>query len=152
MNRSFSKIRHIQESNVRLEKRVLKEETDEVQDEALQKIIEFDEELDNDPLYKEYEKKYARNRIMKLIQDKMGIDVMNDMDEEDREAMIDMFIGFTDLSRGGNKPKITRDSLLSRKEFLVNTVNDMIEMAVEDEEFDLATKLRDYNEMVSDYK
>jgi hypothetical protein len=101
MNRSFSKIRHIQEANLKLEKRLIKEETDELRDDRLQKIIDMDQELDNDPTYQRYEKLYSKKRIADMIKDQMGMD--------------------------------------------------LDEMAAEDNELELVSKLRDYNKLIQDY-
>jgi hypothetical protein len=150
MNRSFSKIRHIKESNLRLEKRLLKEETDELKDDRLQKIINMDQELDNDQTYKRYEKTYSKKRISKMIEDQMGVD-LNDMGEEEVEMMIDMFSSIMDISKEDKKSQIDRETLLNRKESIMDIVSQIEEMAVEDDEFELASKLRDYNNLLQNY-
>jgi hypothetical protein len=150
MNRSFSKIRHIKESNLRLEKRLLKEETDELKDDRLQKIIDMDQELDNDQTYKRYEKMYSKKRISKMIEDQMGVD-LNDMGEEEVEMMIDMFSSIMDISKEDKKSQIDRETLLNRKESIMDIVSQIEEMAVEDDEFELASKLRDYNNLLQNY-
>jgi len=150
MNRSFSKIRHIKESNLRLEKRLLKEETDELKDDRLQKIINMDQELDNDQTYKRYEKTYSKKRISKMIEDQMGVD-LNDMGEEEVEMMIDMFSSIMDISKPDKKSQIDRETLLNRKESIMDIVSQIEEMAVEDDEFELASKLRDYNNLLQNY-
>jgi len=150
MNRSFSKIRHIQESNLRLEKRLLKEEVDELKDDRLQKIIDMDQELDNDQTYKRYEKTYSKKRISKMIEDQMGVD-LNDMAEEEVEMMIDMFSSIMDISKADKKSQIDRETLLNRKESIMDIVSQIEEMAVEDDEFELASKLRDYNNLLQNY-
>ena len=146
MNRSFSKIRHIQESNLRLEKRSLKEEIDELKDEELQKIIDMDQEFDNDPTYVRYEKVYTKNQLMGLIQKQTGMD-MSDMGEDEIEGLLDIFTSITDIS----KTEINRETLLNRKESLMGVVSQIEEMAVEDDEYELASKLRDYNELLQNY-
>jgi hypothetical protein len=150
MNRSFSKIRHIKESNLRLEKRLLKEETDELKDDRLQKIIDMDQELDNNQTYKRYEKMYSKKRISKMIEDQMGAD-LNDMGEEEVEMMIDMFSSIMDISKEDKKSQIDRETLLNRKESIMDIVSQIEEMAVEDDEFELASKLRDYNNLLQNY-
>jgi hypothetical protein len=146
MNRSFSKIRHIQESNLRLEKRLLKEEIDELKDEELQKIIDMDQEFDNDPTYVRYEKAYTKNQLMGMIQKQTGMD-MSDMGEDEIEGLLDIFTSITDIS----KTEINRETLLNRKESLMGVVSQIEEMAVEDDEYELASKLRDYNELLQNY-
>jgi hypothetical protein len=150
MNRSFSKIRHIKESNLRLEKRLLKEVTDELKDDRLQKIIDMDQELDNNQTYKRYEKMYSKKRISKMIEDQMGAD-LNDMGEEEVEMMIDMFSSIMDISKEDKKSQIDRETLLNRKESIMDIVSQIEEMAVEDDEFELASKLRDYNKLLQTY-
>lgn len=146
MNKSFSKIRHIQESNLRLEKRSLKEEIDELKDEELQKIIDMDREFDNDPTYVRYEKAYTKNQLMGMIQKQTGMD-MSDMGEDEIEGLLDIFTSITDIS----KTEINRETLLNRKESLMGVVSQIEEMAVEDDEYELASKLRDYNELLQNY-
>ena len=142
MNRSYSKIRHIQESNLRLEKRVLKEE-DEMEDNSkFDEIIAMDSELDNDPKYKEYEKKYMRQKVMSMISSQMGLDA-DAMEEEELDAMIDMMMMFADLSKGGDK-KLTPENIMSMKDGVISTVSAIMEMANEDEEYELSEKLKNF--------
>jgi hypothetical protein len=150
MNRSFSKIRHIKESNLRLEKRLLKEEVDELKDDELQKIIDMDQEFDDDPTYKRYEKVYMGNKLKRMIQDQMGMD-LNDMSEEEVEGLIGMFSSMVDISKAGERPKMTRDTIINRKDSVMDIVSQIEEMAVEDDEFELASKLRDYNNLLQNY-
>jgi len=150
MNRSFSKIRHIQESNYRLEKRLLSEEIDELKDDRLQRIIDMDQELDNDPTYQRYEKLYSKKRIADMIKDQMGMD-LDEMGEEEVEMMLDMFTSIMDISKSGKKFQMDRETLLNRKESLMELVRQMEEMAAEDNELELVSKLREYNELIQDY-
>lgn len=150
MNKSFSKIRHIQESNSRLEKRLLGEENEDLQDDRLQQIIDMDAELDNDPTYKKYEKIYTGNKLKSMLQDKMGMD-LDSMSEEESEALIGMFSSMMDISKAGKTPKIDRETLLNRKESIIELVRFMEDMAAEDDEFELSAKLRDYNKLLQDY-
>jgi hypothetical protein len=150
MNRSFGKIRHIQESNYRLEKRLLSEEMDELKDDRLQRIIDMDQELDNDPTYQRYEKLYSKKRIADMIKDQMGMD-LDEMGEEEVEMMLDMFTSIMDISKSGKKFQMDRETLLNRKESLMELVRQMEEMAAEDNELELVSKLREYNELIQDY-
>jgi gas vesicle protein len=150
MNRSFSKIRHIQEANLKLEKRLIKEETDELRDDRLQKIIDMDQELDNDPTYQRYEKLYSKKRIADMIKDQMGMD-LDEMGEEEVEMMLGMFTSIMDISKSGKKFQMDRETLLNRKESLMELVRQMEEMAAEDNELELVSKLRDYNKLIQDY-
>jgi hypothetical protein len=142
MNRSQSKIRHILESNLRLEKRVLKEE-DEMEDNSkFDEIIAMDSELDNDPKYKEYEKKYMRQKVMSMISSQMGLDA-DAMEEEELDAMIDMMMMFADLSKDGDK-KLTPENIMAMKDGVISTVSAIMEMANEDEEYELSEKLKNF--------
>ena len=142
MNRSYSKMRHIQESNLRLEKRVLKEE-DEMQDQSkFDEIIAMDSDLDNDPKYKEYEKKYMRQKVMSMISSQMGLDT-DAMEEEELDAMVDMMMMFADLSKDGDK-KLTPENIMSMKDGVISTVSAIMEMANEDEEYELSEKLKNF--------
>jgi hypothetical protein len=149
MNKSFSKIRHIQESNQRLEKRLLGEQSDDFQDDKLQQIIDMDEELDNDPTYKEYEKIYSVNKIKKMVSDQMGIDI-SDMSDEDSQSLIDMFTSLMDVSKEGRN-KMTRETLLDRKDSVINLVIEIMEIAIENDDFEMATKLKNYIKLLEDY-
>jgi len=150
MNRSFSKIRHIQESNLRLEKRLLKEETDELKDDKLQQIIDMDQEFDNDPTYKRYEKVYTNNKLMGMMKTRMGMS-LDDMDEDQLLSMLKTVTSMMGGREKKEKPEMTREIILNRKESIMDIVSQIEEMAVEDNEFELASKLRDYNNLLQNY-
>jgi len=150
MNRSFSKIRHIQESNLRLEKRLLKEETDELKDDKLQQIIDMDQEFDNDPTYKRYEKVYTNNKLMGMMKTRMGMS-LDDMDEDQLLSMLKTVTSMMGGREKKEKPEMTREMILNRKESIMDIVSQIEEMAVEDNEFELASKLRDYNNLLQNY-
>lgn len=150
MNRSFSKIRHIQESNQRLEKRLLGEQTEDLQDDKLQQIIDMDRALDEDPIYKKYEKIYGKNKIKKMVSDQMGMD-LSDMSEEESEALLDMFTSIVDISGGGKRPDMDRDTIINRKDSVMELVDEIIQMANEDGEDELISKLEDFNKLLQDY-
>jgi protein-arginine kinase activator protein McsA len=150
MNKSFSKIRHIQESNSRLEKRLLGEQTEDLQDDKLQQIIDMDQALDEDPTYNKYEKVYTGIKLKRMLQDQMGMD-LNDMSEEEVEGLIGMFSSMVDISKAGERPKMTRDTIINRKDSVMDIVNEILQMAIEDDEYELASKLRDNNKLLQDY-
>lgn len=150
MNRSFSKKRHIQESNQRLEKRLLGEQTEDLQDDKLQQIIDMDRALDEDPIYKKYEKIYGKNKIKKMVSDQMGMD-LSDMSEEESEALLDMFTSIVDISGGGKRPDMDRDTIINRKDSVMELVDEIIQMASEDGEDELISKLEDFNKLLQDY-
>jgi hypothetical protein len=73
------------------------------------------------------------------------------MGEEEVEMMIDMFSSIMDISKPDKKSQIDRETLLNRKESIMDIVSQIEEMAVEDDEFELASKLRDYNNLLQNY-
>lgn len=138
MNRSFSKIRHIQESNNRLEKRLLKE--DLTDDDKFSEVIRLDQELDNDPTYKRYEKKYLRKKILDQVGEQMGIDA-SDISEEEADALVDMFSMMMDLSKGDSKNKLTPENIMTHKDGVLKMVQIIKDMAIEDGENELSSKI-----------
>ena len=147
MNRSFSKIRHIQETNLKLEKRLIKEEFDD--EDKFSEIIRMDQEFDEDPTYKRYEKLYLRKKILDQVGGQMGIDA-SDMGEEEVDALVDMFSMMMDLSKGDIKKQLTPENIMKHRDGVLKTVEDINDMAIEDEEYELSTKLRDYVNKLKD--
>jgi hypothetical protein len=132
---------------------VSEQEVDELRDDKLQQIIDMDQEFDNDPIYKKYEKMYSKNKVKKMISSQMGMD-LDDMSEEELEDLLGIFTSMIDISKpnkGDMKNIMTRETLLARKDSLMDIVNSILEMAVEDDEFELASKLRDYNKLLQTY-
>lgn len=150
MNRSFSKIRHIQESNRKLEKRLLGEQTEDLQDDKLQQIIDMDRVLDEDPTYKKYEEIYAKNKIKNIVSDQMGMD-LSDMDESESDALVDMLTSMMDIFGSDKKPKMDRNTILSRKDSVMDIVNQILQLAIEDGEDELVSKLEEFNKLLQDY-
>jgi protein-arginine kinase activator protein McsA len=147
----MKKIVRLTESDlVRIVKRVIKEQTEDLQDDMLQQIIDMDRELDNDPTYKRYEKVYTGNKLKRMIQDQMGMD-LDSMSEEASEALIDMFSSMVEISKSSGQSKMTRDSIINNKDNVMDIVNKITQMAIEDDEYELASKLRDYNKLLQYY-
>ncbi len=142
MNRSFSKIRHIQETNLKLEKRLIKEDLTN-NDDKFSEIIRLDQDLDNDPTYKRYEKLYLRKKILDQVGEQMGIDP-SDMSEEEVDGLVDMFSMIMDISKGESKNKLTPDNIMKHRDGVLKIVQIVNDMAIEDEEYELSAKLRDY--------
>ena len=136
MNKSFSKIRHIQESNMRLEKRLISED-DVTDNEYIEELMDMDAEFDNDPVYRRYEEKLARNKIRNMIKQQMGDE------EEIPDEMIDMFMM---MSKSGVEKNKTPEKYLKHRDGILDIVNEIIDMANEDEEYELAQKLKDYKD------
>jgi hypothetical protein len=160
MNRSYSKIRHIQEANLKLEKRLIKEE-DELEDEGsvedkgsaedemeiggnkFSEVIRMDQEFDEDPVYKKYEKQYIRKKILNTISEKLGFDP-SDMDEEETDAMVEMFSVMMDLSKDGMESRLTPHNIMKHKDGVITMVQSIKEMADEDGETELSQKITDF--------
>ena len=147
----MKKIIRLTESDLtRIVKRVIKEQTEDLQDDMLQQIIDMDREHDNDPTYKKYEKVYTLNKLKSMLQDEMGVD-LDSISEEESEALIDMFSYMVEMSKSSGKSKMTRDSIINNKDNVMDIVNKITQMAIEDDEYELASKLRDYNKLLQDY-
>jgi hypothetical protein len=154
MNRSYSKIRHIQEANLKLEKRLIKEE-DELEDKGsaenemevggnkFSEVIRMDQEFDEDPVYKKYEKRYIRKKILNTISEKLGFDP-SDMDEEETDAMVEMFSVMMDLSKDGMESRLTPHNIMKHKDGVITMVQSIKEMADEDGETELSQKITDF--------
>ena len=88
-----------------------------------------------------------------MISSQMGMD-LDDMSEEELEGLLGIFTSMIDISKPNKadmKNIMTRETLLARKDSLMDIVNSILEMAVEDDEFELASKLRDYNKLLQTY-
>jgi hypothetical protein len=141
MNRSYSKIRHIQETNLRLEKRLIKEEVEG--EDKFSEVIRMDQEFDEDPVYKKYEKVYMRNKIVNMLSQQMGIDA-SEMEDDEVDAMVEMFSMMMDLSKDGMKSKLTPENIMAHKDGVIAMVQNVKEMADEDGETELSQKITDF--------
>jgi hypothetical protein len=141
MNRSYSKIRHIQETNLRLEKRLIKEEVEG--EDKFSEVIRMDQEFDEDPVYKKYEKVYMRNKIVNMLSQQMGIDA-SEMEDDEVDAMVEMFSMMMDLSKDGMKSKLTPENIMVHKDGVIAMVQNVKEMADEDGETELSQKITDF--------
>ena len=141
MNRSYSKIRHIQETNLRLEKRLIKEEVEG--EDKFSEVIRIDQEFDEDPVYKKYEKVYMRNKIVNMLSQQMGIDA-SEMEDDEVDAMVEMFSMMMDLSKDGMKSKLTPENIMVHKDGVIAMVQNVKEMADEDGETELSQKITDF--------
>jgi hypothetical protein len=72
----------------------------------------------------------------------MGLDA-DAMEEEELDAMIDMMMMFADLSKDGDK-KLTPENIMAMKDGVISTVSAIMEMANEDEEYELSEKLKNF--------
>lgn len=137
MNRSFSKIRHIQEANLKLEKRLLKEDLTDNND-KFSEIIRMDQDLDDDPVYKKYEKIYLRKKILDQVGEQMGIDP-SEMSDEEIDGLVDMFSMIMDISK--DEIKLTPENIMKHKDGVLQTVQIIKDMATEDGEDELSSKI-----------
>jgi hypothetical protein len=141
MNRSYSKIRHIQETNLRLEKRLIKEEVEG--EDKFSEVIRMDQEFDEDPVYKKYEKVYMRNKIVNMLSQQMGIDA-SEMEDDEVDAMVEMFSMMMDLSKDSTKRKLTPENIMAHRDGVITMVQNVKEMADEDGETELSQKITDF--------
>jgi hypothetical protein len=139
MNRSFSKIRHIQEANLNLEKRLLKEDLTDNND-KFSEIIRMDQDLDDDPIYKKYEKIYLRKKILDQVGEQMGIDP-SEMSDEEIDGLVDMFSMIMDISKDESGNKLTPENIMKHKDGVLQTVQIIKDMATEDGEDELSSKI-----------
>lgn len=104
--------------------------------EQMDRIIQMDADFNNDPTYVEYEKKYALKKIKNMLSTSMGIDG-SEIPDEMAEMMIE-------LAGQSAKQKITPEVVYLNKESVINTVNDILEMAREDNQTELCDKLETF--------
>jgi len=152
MRKSYSKIRHIQESNNRLEKRIVSEKRnrmfgivseqteDDTKSELINQIIEMDAELNDDPKYMEFEKKYAMKKLRQTLTMSMGMD-----DEDIPDEMVEMMLA---MSSAVAKQKITPEIVMKHSESVINTVEEILEMCEEAQEFELCEKLKKFLDLL----
>lgn len=133
------KIKKIELANRRLEesflrKKLIKE--DDSKSDLINQIIQMDKELNNDPKYMEYEKKYALTKIKKMLSDTMGIDP-NSVDDDMAEMMV---------SLAGNvaKKPLTPEIVMKHKDSVKDTVNDIMVLTNEDGERELSGRLQNF--------
>lgn len=114
-------------------------EQEQIQDEdefLMDKVIKMDEELDNDPLYRKYEKIYLK----KALKETMGGSMFG-MDEIPDE-MLDMFMSMgKELKPEGG---MTPEMIIQGKDKTIEHTTKVMEMAAQDNEFDLAIRLREF--------
>ena len=120
MNRSFSKIRHIQEANILLENRMLVEEKEESQM-AVQKVMDLSTEL-GQPIDPEYAKSICDCSIDDAEPEPNSkpevVELINKIKEKVKELVLtgkrkELVSGFRDLTR-----KIKNSKFYSEKIFI----------------------------------
>lgn len=133
------KIKKIELANRRLEesflrKKLIKE--DDSKSDLINQIIQMDQELNNDPKYMEYEKKYALTKIKKMLSDTMGIDP-NSVDDDMAEMMVS-------LAGSVAKKPLTPEIVMKHKDSVKDTVNDIMVLTNEDGERELSGRLQNF--------
>ena len=108
------------------------------QEDLINRIIQMDEELENDPSYKQYEDFYADMKITKMLQTKMGMTNVTKEVLDSFKEMGKMFAG------GENGVKLTPETVVSKKDSVINTTQEILQLVLDNEEYRLASKLRDF--------
>lgn len=119
-------------------------------DHIFELIMDKEKELDENPKYKMYEKKYLRNKLIDTITSEMGIDA-NELGGDELEMFVDMFSSIMDMSKNELEDKKTPENLKKHKNGIIQTVNQIIDMAKEDGESDLVSTLEEYNRILNEY-
>jgi hypothetical protein len=117
---------------------ILEEVSDD--DNIINQIIKMDKDFDNDPLYKQYEKQYLRDKFRETLS-AGNLGVMSDASDE----MIDMLVS---LGNQSSNVEITPEMVINNKDKTIEHTMVIRDMAAADNEFDLAIKLRDYIELL----
>jgi hypothetical protein len=119
-------------------------------DHIFELIMDKERELEENPKYKMYEKKYLRNKLIETITSEMGIDA-NDLGGDELEMFVDMFSSMMDMSKNELEDKRTPENLKKHKNGIIQMVNQLIVMAKEDGESDLVSTLEEYNRILNEY-
>ena len=149
----FNKLLESRMGNV---KPLINEEEDEeiggeMQDNSkFDEMMRLDDELENDPKYKEYERKYLRNKIVKSLEKSMGIS-SEMMSEDEINSMVEMFSSIMDVSKSSGVIKKTPENIRLIKDSTIKMVDTLIQMASEDGENELVSKLENYNNVLKGY-
>jgi hypothetical protein len=96
----------------------------------------MDAEFNNDPVYVEYEKKYAINKLKNMLSASMGID-LSEVPDEMAEMMMD-------LAGEMAKQPITPDIVVKNKNSVINTVKAIIELCEKDQETEVCGRLKEF--------
>jgi hypothetical protein len=120
-----------------LEKRLLKEDLTDNND-KFSEIIRMDQDLDDDSVYKKYEKIYLRKKILDQVGEQMGIDP-SEMSDEEIDGLVDMFSMIMDISK--DEIKLTPENIMKHKDSVLQTVQIIKDMATEDGEDELSSKI-----------
>jgi hypothetical protein len=110
-------------------------------DSIISQIIRMDKNFDNDPLYKQYEKQYLRNKFRETLSNG-NLGAMGELPDE----MIDMLVSMGNQST--DEVNITPEMVIDNKDKTIEHTTTIRDMAAADNEFDLAIKLRDYIELL----
>ena len=130
----FKKLMESKSGNV---KPLISEQMEESSNEELiNQIIKMDAEFNNDPVYVEYEKKYAINKLKNMLSASMGID-LSEVPDEMAEMMMD-------LAGEMSKQPITPEIVVKNKNSVINTVKAIIELCEKDQETEVCGRLKEF--------
>jgi hypothetical protein len=110
-------------------------------DTIINQIIKMDKDFDNNPLYKQYEKRYLRDKFRETLSNG-NLGAMGEVSDE----MIDLFISMSNQST--DDVNVTPEMVIDNKDKTIQHTTTIRDMAAADNEFDLAIKLRDYIELL----
>jgi len=132
----MKKVVRLTESDLsRIVRRIINESDTYSNDDLINSIIEMDGELERDPIYKEYEDRYLDNQLIKTLQMKMGF----------TEVPKEMLTQFKEMGKMlSGDTKLTPDKIMQHKDNVITTSQEIMKLAIEDDEFNLASKLRDF--------
>jgi hypothetical protein len=132
----MKKVVRLTESDLsRIVRRIINESDTYSNDDLINSIIEMDGELERDPIYKEYEDRYLDNQLIKTLQMKMGF----------TEVPKEMLTQFKEMGKMlSGDTKLTPDKVMQHKDNVITTSQEIMKLAIEDDEFNLASKLRDF--------
>jgi hypothetical protein len=134
----MKKIVRLTESDlVRLVKRVINEDDSDL----INRIMDMEKKFNKDSLYKEYEKLYMNKELKKMISKTIGLD--------ENQIPDDMLEMFTDmLGSSKNKPELTPESIMKHKDGTIKTIQNLIRMTNDDEEYELSGRLNEFMKLL----
>ena len=118
------------------------------QDELIDRIIQMDTEFNKDPLYKKYEDEYTNRKITKMLQMKMGL---TEVPKEMVDSFIEMGKIFSGSDDDGNTT-LTPERVVSQKDSVLKTSEEILDLTIEHEEYSLSSKIRDFINLLKQVK
>lgn len=140
LNKLKNRFNSLLESTMGDVKPLLKEQLDN--EDLINRIINMDSEFNNDPTYLGYEKKYAVKKLKDTLSTSMGIDP-NEIPDE----MVDMMLGFAGEVV---KQPITPEIVMSNKDSVIDTCNQIMAMAEDEGDSELVQKLQEFIDLLNE--